>query len=31
MSYFQKGEGEGKTGYVWGWYQWEVGRYKERM
>jgi hypothetical protein len=23
MSFFKNGEQEGKTGPVWGWYQWE--------
>jgi hypothetical protein len=29
--FFKNREQEGKTGPVWGWYQWEEGQYKERM
>jgi hypothetical protein len=27
----KKGEQEGKTGPVWGWHQWEDGRYQQRV
>jgi hypothetical protein len=29
MSFFKNREEEGKTGPVWGWYQWEGEGYKE--